>query len=393
MIIEIIFWGSVFFVFHTYVIYPLLLRLLSSGKKDNHVVYPAGDNDLPEVSILMSLYNEEKVIEEKIMSIYHSEYPADKIEVIVGSDNSTDNTNIILEKLTGKYSSLQFFPYAHRQGKAAIINRLYKKARGQVLILTDANVMLDKDTVYNLVKHFKNPEIGLVDTNMINKGLTKEGISLQEKTYISREVIIKNYESRIWGTMMGPFGGCYALRRELYSEVPPNYLVDDFYINMMVFVQKHKAINDLNARVYEDVSDDLGIEFRRKVRIATGNFQNLRSFARLLFPPFTGLSFSFMSHKILRWFGPFFIILALVSCLYLSLNNEIYLYLFLCQCGLLILPFIDFFLRYLRIHIIILRFITHFYSMNLALLFGFFRFIAGVRSGIWTPTQRHQAGS
>ncbi len=201
MVFEVLFWLSVLAVFHTYVLYPFLLKIFSSNKPDNTVVFPYDEN-LPFVSILISVFNEQEVIVEKVESIYNTNYPVEKFELIIGSDASTDNTNSLLDDLSQKYHSLHFFIFKQRQGKGNIINQLFENTKGKILILTDANVIFETNTIYELVKHFKNKDIGLVDTNMINKGLKKEGISIQENAYLSREVIIKNQESRIWGTMM-----------------------------------------------------------------------------------------------------------------------------------------------------------------------------------------------
>ena len=346
------------------------------------------DDKFPVVSILISAFNEEDVIEEKVSSIYKNGYPSEKFEVLIGSDCSSDRTDEIIEKLIIKYDSLKFFPFKERRGKQNVINDLVQNSSGSIFILTDANVMFAVDTIYNLVRNFKNNKIGLVDTNMLNVGLRKEGISIQESQYISREVLIKNMEGRLWGAMMGPFGGCYAIRKEDYEMVPSNYLVDDFYINMKIFEKGKKAINDLEAKVYEDVSNNISDELRRKIRIATGNFQNLKTFFGLLFVKNVG--FCFFSHKVLRWFGPFIILLALISNLVLAFNNVFYMYILVAQILVLLLPLFDVILKGLGIHIKYLRLITHFYAMNLALLLGFFKFLKPIKSGVWERTKRHQ---
>ncbi len=389
IIIKILFWLSIVAIVHSYIVYPIILELLCLLKKNKTQIKYSDNKKPPFVSILMSVYNEQEVIKSKIESIFNATYLSDKIEVLVGSDASTDETDKILSRLSSKYRNLHFFSFHKRQGKPNIINQLFDKARGNILILTDANVIFDKTTIQNLIKPFSDNEVGLVDARMINRGLKKEGISMPEKVYISREVNIKYKESILWGTMMGPFGGCFAVRKNLYSKVPDNYLVDDFYINMKVLEKGKKAINNLEAIVYEDVSNNLKDEFRRKVRIATGNFQNLKQFKHLLYNPTKALSFSFLSHKVLRWFGPFFLLIAFLSNIFLF-DNMFYLYLFYLQCVIIILPFIDFLLRKINLHIIILRFITHFYSMNFALFIGFFKYLKGVKTNVWQPTKRNQ---
>lgn len=400
--LQIIFWLSILVIAHSYIIYPLLLTLLPK-KNENKTCYTNNDQ-LPVVSILMSIFNEEEVIAEKIDSILASNYPLDKIEIIIGSDNSSDKSNEIVSKLAEKHNLIKFYPFYERQGKPGVINQIFAKATGEIIVLSDANVFFHKDTVFEMVKHFKNEQVGLVDTHMINKGLVKDGISIQESAYISREVKIKNAESNIWGTMMGPFGGCYSIRRELYKPVPANFLVDDFYINMKVLQKGRKAINNLQALVFEDVSNNLKDEFRRKIRIATGNFQNLNQFKKLLLGilglnPFEknaepviskfGVSFSFLSHKVLRWIIPFFIVAIFISNIFL-LDSLIYQLSFAGLIFSFTIPFWDILLKKANINISLLRFITHFYSMNLALFIGFFRSIKGVKSGVWQPTKRNQ---
>ncbi|MDD4149646.1 MAG: glycosyltransferase family 2 protein [Bacteroidales bacterium] len=386
IVLQIILWICVALVFHTYVAYPLLLKIFCKNKTS----FNEKSDFTPNVSIVMSLFNEEDVIAEKIDTIINSDYPTDKIQLIIGSDNSTDKTNEIVRDYVNKHKSIEFISFSERQGKSNVINALIDKAKGEILVLSDANVMFDKNTIKELVKPFADERIGLVDTRMTNTGIKKEGISIQEKSYISREVMIKNYEGLLWGTMMGPFGGCFAIRTHLYSPVPVNFLVDDFYICMKVLENKYRAINCLEAVVYEDVSNNLSDEFRRKIRIATGNFQNLWEFKKLLWPPFTGLGFSFLSHKILRWLTPLFIIFAYISNFLLAFCYEFYFYMLLAYNFIFILLIADFLLKKIKIHNIFLRFITHFMSMNLALLIGMFKAMKGVKTNVWKPTKRNQ---
>jgi len=387
VVLAVFFWLSVYLVLHTYLFYPLILEVLSANKID-HTDRFEREDELPHVSVIISAFNEEEVIAEKIDSIFSGDYPMDKLEVLIGSDRSDDRTAQIINEYLPRHANLKFWDFKERRGKQNVVNDLVAESKGSIFILTDANVMFDTSTVFNLVRHFKNPEIGLVDSNMINKGLKVEGISYQEKAYISREVHIKNMEGRLWGAMMGPFGGCYAIRKIDYSRVPPNYLVDDFYINMKVFEKRKKAINDLDARVFEDVSNVLKDEFRRKVRIATGNWQNLRTFAPLLFRK--NIGFCFWSHKVLRWKGPFFILTALILNAILAIYSPFYLLLLAFQIGLLLLPLLDYILKKVDIHIKPLRLVTHFYAMNLALFIGFFKSWKTIKSGAWDRTPRNQ---
>ena len=389
---ELIFWLCLICLAHTYVAFPLFLSVKGKKRKPNQTTFQYGDpQQLPKISILLAAYNEEAVIGKKIESTFNTSYPAEKIEFLIGSDASTDRTDEIIESWQKKYPQIQLVKFPGRTGKAGIVNQLAEKASNSVFILTDANVIFTHDTLYQLVKHFKNPEIAIVGGRIVNKDLKKDGISYQEKTYLDIENLTKFYEGVLWGAMIGAFGGCYAIRAEYYSPVPKNFFMDDFYITMHALEQNKKAVNELEAVCYEDVSNRISEEFRRKVRISIGNFQNLFRYKKLLFPwNNPGLAFSFFSHKVLRWFGPFFILLALISNFLLLPLNSFYEITFILQIAGITLPAWDKLFKFFGIHNRFLRFASHFYLMNLALLTGFFRFIKGVESNVWKPTERYQ---
>lgn len=387
MVFFIIFWLSVFCIFHSYVFYPVLLRILSTFIRFQPSRY-GPDDSLPTIAVLMAAYNEESVIKEKLQSIENQNYPKEYIKIYLGSDASTDQTDAIIREFSAQ-QDIYFKRFETRQGKPKIVNFLAGKAMEDILVITDANVIFDNQTLFELVKTFRDNRIGLVDTRMVNKRHKAEGISFQEKSYIAREVMVKYLESVTFGSMMGPFGGCFAVRNNLFEPIPSNYLVDDFYVNMKVFEKGKKAINSMHAKVYEEVSNNLGEEIRRKIRIAAGNFQNLVHFRHLL-KKCNGVSFCFMSHKVFRWFGPVFILAALISNAFLLSGHVFYTITFLMQVLLLLIPFIDLILRKIHLHVILLRFITHFYSMNLALLIGLINYIRGVKTNVWQPTRRHQ---
>lgn len=389
----LLFWGSIAALLHTYLVYPLLVWWLSRSKSPHELCYE-GSDEWPVLSILMAAYNEEVVIERKMEQLLALQYPPGKLQIWVGSDCSTDRTNAIVAAYAAQHGLVHFMPYQQRQGKPGIINDLAAHARtkgAELLIVTDASVMPQPDTARCLARHFKDPAIGLVDGHIRHTGMQKEGISQIENSYISTEAKVKYWEGQAWGCMMGPFGGFYALRAAYFTPVPDNYLVDDFYICMRVFEQGGKAISDLEAVSYEAVSHEMGEEYRRKTRISAGNFQNLFTFPRLWWPPFGRLRFAFFSHKALRWFGPFFLLLLLASSGALALSgNLLYQVLFfLLAGGMLAVPIADRLLRKLQIHLLPLRGARYFLAMNWALLSGFFKFVKGIRSNVWQPTKRN----
>ncbi|GGF25889.1 glycosyltransferase [Hymenobacter cavernae] len=392
VVAAIVLWLSLLLVAHTYALFPVLLGWLAKGRQPNRNVYAPNGADLPAVDILLAVHNEEQVIEEKIRSTFQTTYPLDRITLYIGSDYSQDQTNTLVERLASTYSGVQFRPFYQRTGKPGVIEALAREATAPVLLLTDANVFFAPDTIYHLVKHFRNPIIGQVGGNIINPEHRREGISGQEKAYLERENQIKYEEGVVWGAMMGAFGGCFAVRRSAYHPAPASFLVDDFYISMAVLRDGYQAINELEAVCYEDVSDRLPEEFRRKARISAGNFQNLSVFRGVLWPPWNGRAFAFWSHKVLRWYTPQLLLLMLLANVVLVVRGTGWFYQLslLGQLGLPVLVGLDWLLRRVGFHSRILRFITHFYSMNAALLLGWWRYLRGIKTTVWQPTQRFQ---
>lgn len=395
MIWLIIFWVCVAAMFHSYVAYPILLRLLASNKQNNTQTYTLNDGELPFVYIIFSVFNEEKVIAEKLQSVLNSSYPKSKFKIVIGSDNSSDKSNEIIENYVAKYpGQIAFRAFTNRNGKSGVLNRLTAelfqdtKTQEAIFVLTDANVFFTQSTLFELVKHFKNESIGQVAANILNKGERADGISHQEKGYVSLENKIKYYEGVNWGTMMGAFGACHAIRARFWQAIPPNHLMEDFYLSMNILTSGYNAICELNAICYEDVSNEMQEEFKRKTRIQAGNIQNLQHYWKAALRP-DALAFSFWSHKIIRWLGPIFILLALVSNIMLLNFSTFYAISLTIQIALLLSPLADIILRKINIHIKLLRFASYFYMMNLALAKGMWMFARGIKTNVWNPTKRN----
>lgn len=187
---------------------------------------------------------------------------------------------------------------------------------------------------------------------------------------------------------MGPSGGFYAIRKNLFKPVPENFIVDDFYICMNVLLKGKKAVSSLNSIVYEDMQNSLYEELRRKARISTGDFQNLINFKKVLLNPFKVVAFSFVSHKVLRWISSFIFLIILFTSSILMADSLFFFQLFIVQLIFLLLPIVDITLHSLKINIVFLRFTTHLMVLNVALLTGFFKNMRGIKNGIWNPTKR-----
>lgn len=399
IVLQIIFWLSGLAIAYSYVGYPLWLAWRVRGRQLNTLQF-ASPSEAPHLSVLMAVHNEEKVLREKLDSLIRQEYPTHRFSIWIGSDCSTDATNTILEEYAAQDARIHLQLFTSRQGKPGIINQLAQKAidkygqhEGHLFLITDASVMLTPKVSWCLVRHFKTPKLAIVDAHMVHTGMEAASISHSEDSYISWEGQLKQNESILWQRMIGPFGGCYALRSDFYQEVPANFLVDDFYITMRVFEEGGLAINELEAICYEPVGHEMSEEFRRKARISAGNVQNLLRFRKMWWPPVGNPNFAFFSHKVLRWFGPLWLIGLLVSGALLS-HNLFYGFLFLfLLVGVFLVPLLDVLLRQLHIHVLLLRHVRYFLVMNLALFAGFIRYIKGIRTNVWQPPKRHAGNS
>lgn len=363
----------------TYFIYPLSLFLF--GKKTQ--VKPTLSTNF-DVAVVIAAYNEENVLEKKIQSVLASTYPLDKLVIYVGSDASTDRTNEIVANFGAKYPNIQLKIFPGRTGKAGIINSIINDCKEELLILTDANVFFTPSTIPNLVRHFAEKNTRQVCANILKTSDRNENIQALEKGYLLVENQIKLRESATWGFVMGAEGGCYAIRRNAYTPIPPNFFMDDFFVTMSVIENKGRVVFDEEAICYEDLPTESSEEFKRKIRISIGNFQNLVAFKKLLWPFWSAIAYSFLSHKVLRWLTPFFLILLLLVSVSLSVDCFLFQVLALVQFVLFLSPLAIPYVKWLKPAL----FVAHFYNMNLALLIGFFRYVKGVKSSVWQPTPR-----
>ncbi len=405
---QAIFWTCALALVHSYVVYPALVRRLArrrARRAETPATFSADDPeaDWPYLAVVMAAHNEEAVIGDTLRSILAVDYPRDRFEVLVAADNCSDLTHDIVRSFQDRHPRLTLRIFQGRNGKIRVINQLMAEHRERlarfgdhVIISCDANVRWSPDLPRQLARHFRDPRIGLVATNVLDSRRDHDGIADEEEAYINRENEIKHAEGVLWGRTMGAFGACYAIRGRLFEPVPETFIVDDFFSTMRCFELGYDAIVEPGAVCYEDVSEDIAEEFRRKRRIAIGNFQNLVRFRRLLLLPRPGgvaTAFAFWSHKGFRWLGPFLLLGALASSLVLAPVHPLYALALAGQLALMTIALVDGLLAPRGIHLKPLRFARYFYLMNLALMLGAFRFLAGVRSSVWEPTRRVPAAS
>jgi cellulose synthase/poly-beta-1,6-N-acetylglucosamine synthase-like glycosyltransferase len=372
------------------------MQLLAKGKESNMVLF-SKDEALPHIVLITAAYNEEHVIQQKLDNFLALDYPKSKMSVFIGSDNSTDSTNSICAEFSKKYDWINFINFTQRGGKAGVLNALLENhidaSQFEVAIMSDANVILKDDAVFEMVKHFKNKAIGVVAANIVNTDSKYNEVDQQERFYISKENELKSNEGIVFGATVGAFGACYAIRMNKIESIPPNFLMEDFFLSMKVLEAKMIAITELKSIAYEDLPGQIEEEFKRKRRISAGNFQNLNVFKHLLFQQPFGVAFTFFSHKIIRWFGPFLLFTILSSLTFLCVLaplKQLYQFIFVLTNVALFGALLDYVLMNLNIHVNLLRLIRYFLLMNFALFLGFLDYIKGVQTNIWKPTERNE---
>lgn len=379
----ILFWGSFVLIFYSYFLYPVLLNLLVKiqNKKQEELAY-----DYPPVSILIAAYNEEAIIEKKLLSILSGDYPLEKLEIIVCSDASDDQTLAILKALALKNPILTVLNNEDRSGKSFTINKLAASAQHAILLLTDANIIFNQHTIKECVKHFQKNHIGLVASLITNEKSNTKNIAEQESAYISWENWIKYNEGIFAGCTIAPFGACFAIRKELFVPVPNQFLVDDFFIATHILHHKH-CILEPKSICTEYINDSIFIEFKRRKRIAAGNYQNLSHFLKF-YTQINKIAFCFWSHKGLRWLSPMLLLIILLANLNLRTEGHFYELTLWIQAFFYCTPLTDYLLTKIKLPIKIIKFTSYFIIMNLALFLGFLHYLKGIKTGQWTSTKR-----
>jgi cellulose synthase/poly-beta-1,6-N-acetylglucosamine synthase-like glycosyltransferase len=377
------FWASAALVVYAYAVYPILVRLLA--RAFGRVVEPPElvDDDMPTVSLVLAAFNEEAVIEDRLRNALAMEYPAEKWEVIVGSDGSEDRTGEIVGGFADR--GVRLLAFAQNRGKASVLNSAVAEARGEIVLMSDANTHIDPAAARKLVRWFRDPRVGSVVGRLVlvdpRTGRNVDGL------YWKYETFLKRCEGRL-GALLGANGAIYAIRKDKYEPIPPGTIVDDFVIPLLAKLRTGCTIvYDPEAVATEETAPDVGSEFHRRARIGAGGYQSIGMLWGLLDPRLGWVAFAFLSHKILRWLCPFFLVGAFVSNV-LLLHRPSYRPWLLAQvafyataCAMALVPGRGGWLRPLRLT-------TMFTGMNMALLVGFWRWLQGTQKGTWTPTAR-----
>jgi cellulose synthase/poly-beta-1,6-N-acetylglucosamine synthase-like glycosyltransferase len=379
---EWIFWMAVGAVGYAYAGYPLLLAVLA--RVTRRAPAPAtAEAVLPAVSMIVPVHNERDLIEAKVRNTRELEYPADRLEVIFVSDGSTDGTTEYLREQAD--ARIRLLALEMRGGKGAALNAGREAARHDILVFSDASIMLDPDAVARLVGPFADPGVGCVSGEDRIAGGGGEGL------YGRYELHLRRQESRV-RSIVGASGSFYAQRRALCDAFPPN-LAPDFFSVLRTVEQGSRAITQPGAGGEMTALHSTADEFHRKVRTILRGITTLMRHAGLMNPFRYGLfAVALLSHKLMRWLVPFFLLAALVAHVPLALQSRAYAVLFVAHAGFYLsaaLPLLG--LRAAG-RLLPVRIAVYFTTVNLATLVAWLRYAAGTRQEIWNPTRR-PAGS
>lgn len=371
---------------YAYLGYPILIYCFSKlfGRAEKPL--PIVDADLPFVSMLIAAFNEEDEIERRLHNAMVLDYPADKFEVVIAADGCTDDTCAIVRRVAARFPGrIRLLEYLENRGKATVLNEAFPNLRGEIVVLSDANTTMREDSLRRLVNWFAIPDIGVVCGRLVMTDPTT-GNNV-DSMYWKYETFLKKCESRL-GALLGSNGAIYAMRKELFPGVPPGTIIDDFYIPLAAKRRYQcRIVYETRAVACEETAPSIRDEFHRRSRIGAGGFQSIGMLWRLLWPRHGWVAFAFLSHKVIRWVCPFFLIAAIVANAFLLDTDLGQVAAFLQGVGYasaLLGNWLPARPKALRVF----RLPTMFVSMNAALLVGFFKWLFGGQSGAWKRTER-----
>ncbi len=292
-------------VIYTYAGYPVIAALLARARPLPLPTPSRPPAFEPTVSVCLSIHNGAAFIESKLESLLALDYPAEKLEFLIFSDGSTDDTNQLVAAYARRDPRVRLLTSELRQGKPTALNQLCAAARGEVLLMTDVRQPLSRGAARALVEVLADPEVGCVSGNLELQGEAASG------AYWRYEKFIRASEARL-GSMVGVSGSIYAIRKADFPELPPDVILDDMWVPLRCSLRRKRVVFCERAVAY-DVAFDDDKEFTRKVRTLAGNYQLLARMPELMWP-FAGHGwFQMLSHKVLRLLCPWALLVLLAA--------------------------------------------------------------------------------
>jgi cellulose synthase/poly-beta-1,6-N-acetylglucosamine synthase-like glycosyltransferase len=310
------FWASATTLAYLYVGYPLIL--LALYRKSRTAKRPH-EGPWPTVTLIIPAFNEELVLRRKIENALAIDYPKDRLEILVASDGSTDQTVPIAEAFQDQGVRTLAFP--ERRGKASVLNDAVAAAKGEILCLCDANVYFKPDALRRLVERLDDPTVGSASGD-VQLASWESNFEQGEASYYRYERMIQEAESQI-GSLMGVDGGMYVLRRELFEPLPADTILDDFVVSMQVVRKGQRVVYEADAVASESGTPTARQEYRRRVRVSAGAVQVMQrgQYPRWRQPV---AFWQFISHKWLRWMTPILLAVLFASSAALGARHWFY---------------------------------------------------------------------
>lgn len=391
--IPALFWLAAGLVAFSYVGYPLVLVVWDAAREALRVLRFLGGGperrrdgapDWPRVSIVIAAFDEASCIREKIENCLALDYPPDRLEILVGCDGCTDRTAELAREAGG--SRVKVHELWPRAGKASVLDRLVPAAAGDLVVLTDANVILDRGALRALVRRFEDPEVGAAVGRLRLYNPTRR--EFEESHYWRYETFLKYLEGRC-GCVLGANGGIYAIRRILFGALRSDTIVDDFVIPVRIAVRGWRVPFEPCAVGYEETTEDARREFVRRTRIGAGNWQALARVPDVLDPHTGFVFFAFVSHKLLRWATPLLLAVALAANAALAAAPAAWGYRLLLGVQLAFYALALAGRSGAAGPLRRLASVAHYFvAMNAALAIGFWRFVRGSQRAAWERTDR-----
>ena len=386
-VIEILFWIGIGIVFYTYLGYGIVLYLMVKIKElFVKPRLPRLPETLPEATLLIAAYNEEAIVASKMVNCRQLDYPADKLRLVWITDGSNDNTNERLKE----YPEVTVLYQPRRQGKTAALNRALPYVNTPYVIFTDANTMLNKGAIKEIIRQFSDPRVGCVAGEKRVEIQAEQGATAGEGIYWKYESALKRLDYRLYSAV-GAAGELFAIRTSLFEQMPPDTLLDDFILSLRRAMRGYKIAYSKEAYALESASLNMREEEKRKVRISAGGLQSVWRLRGLLNMFRYGiLSFQYISHRVLRWTLTPVVLFALLplNLLLACTGHTLYTVILALQLAFYLLGYLGYKMEKRNIRNKLLFIPYYFLFMNINVIRGYSYLAKHKGTGAWEKAKR-----
>lgn len=379
-IAKIMFWATAFIIFYTYVGYSLFIMLLS--RVFNNAV-KSGKYE-PRVTFLITAYNEEKNIADKLRDTLAQNYPKDKLEVVVASDGSTDRTDEIVRQFSSH--GVRLIRVEGRVGKTGTQNQAVKMVKGEIIIFSDATTKFDRNAVKNIARNYADPTVGAVSGRYEYYNPTGASIGIGNILFWKYENLIKSCQTRI-STITGCCGCIYSVRRTLYEPLPPD-IISDLVEPLKILEKGYRIAFEPNAIAHEETTEKAAEEFYMRIRVISRGMRGMLYMKKLFNPLRYGfVSFQLISHKLLRWLIPLFLVVIFLSNLFL-LSNPFYKIIFILQIAFYGMAFVGWVGERWNIKLKFVSVPLYFSTVNIASVISLYKTLRGYKAVTWETLRK-----